>query len=327
MPLKLLLNPWKHQSAPSVLVVSLVWLFLIVDALVGFFVLAAVLFPGWEPAAWLSTQLGFAHALAFGRLAGLGLLSLAFIIPRLSSIPLFIAGIVLVASPHVGPFAEQPTGAGAASASVRVVTFNAQDKFGPREMHALEQEFAADVYVLPEVRPEQVAAALEEYPDFNAFESPTEHAIAPTAILVRRSLAEFAQEDAVPTTFGSVRISGPFTIEGIHTAPPMPGLMDAWRADLERVTAPREVDILAGDFNATLRHGPLARQHSLADAARSCGRIQGTWPAHIDHVPAWGKAQIDHILVAPGTEVSDCKVARIGDSDHAAFGATLRLPV
>lgn len=317
------------------------------DAILAGGIALVGLFPAWAPVAYVSTQVVGAHMLAFGR--AIGVLFLIFALfpgkgqhkdSKAAVTLMSIVAAIFLIWPHSGPLSAWDwTGAEEAASpgldgteELRVVTFNAQDSFGVAEMAELERTFGADIYVLPEVRPEQLAAAAAAHPQFAAYESRTEQTVAPTGLLIRRELGEYHYGEAVETTFGSVRVepaqAGLPIIEGIHTAPPLPESMDAWRADLQRVMAARDVAhpqpfILAGDFNATLRHGPLAQRTQLIDAAQSCGRIVGTWPAHIAWVPRWLASPIDHILLSPGLTASDCRVERIGASDHAAFGATI----
>lgn len=104
--------------------------------------------------------------------------------------------------------------------------------------------------------------------------------------------------------------------------------MHAWKGDLERVIKFGESStkpmIIAGDFNATLRHGALAARSRLTDAQELCSAWQmGTWNSQF---PAILRTPIDHILITPGLQASSCQTAHIGESDHLALGAKIAIP-
>ena len=80
--------------------------------------------------------------------------------------------------------------------------------------------------------------------------------------------------------------------------------MGRWRRDLDEVRAymdrERGRTILAGDFNATLRHGGLGSSPRWADALAS---------------------PIDHVFVNSGASVVSAEVIGLGGSDHNAVAA------
>ena len=88
------------------------------------------------------------------------------------------------------------------------------------------------------------------------------------------------------------------------------------------------MQILAGDFNATLDHSEFRAllDRGYLDAADAAGEgWTPTWPAP----PKQRRAlplTIDHILVDRRVRVEKVTVVRIPRSDHRAVIAVLRLP-
>ncbi|HEY6889960.1 MAG TPA: endonuclease/exonuclease/phosphatase family protein [Solirubrobacter sp.] len=120
-------------------------------------------------------------------------------------------------------------------------------------------------------------------------------------------------------------------IKAVHPAPPVnPRAAPLWRGALAALPSSDgrgDVQILAGDFNATLDHpelrGLLDRGYTdAADAAG--GGLTWTWPARrrTRALPL----TIDHILVDKRVEVEKVTVVRVPGSDHRAVIAVLRLP-
>ena len=123
---------------------------------------------------------------------------------------------------------------------------------------------------------------------------------------------------------------GPVRAVAIHTRPPYePGW---WRVDhdqtfaaLSRIREDDERVLLAGDFNATLAHAPMRRilELGFTDAADQVGAgWSPTWPTGGHErrlglaVPAF--AAIDHVLTAPGLEVTGAETLEVGGADHRA---------
>ena len=85
-------------------------------------------------------------------------------------------------------------------------------------------------------------------------------------------------------------------------------------------------DVLAGDFNATLRSGILYAftDVGMRDAQRTSGWWRGsTWPRV--GALAWTPGiQLDHVLCGPRVECEECHVGEDFDSDHRPVIARLR---
>jgi endonuclease/exonuclease/phosphatase (EEP) superfamily protein YafD len=120
-------------------------------------------------------------------------------------------------------------------------------------------------------------------------------------------------------------------IKAVHPAPPVnaiaaPYWQDALAA-LPSSDGRGDVQILAGDFNATLDHPELRGllDRGYTDAADAVGKgFVWTWPARrrTRALPL----TIDHVLVDERVKVEKVEVVRVPRSDHRAVIATLRLP-
>ncbi len=82
--------------------------------------------------------------------------------------------------------------------------------------------------------------------------------------------------------------------------------------------------IIAGDLNATLRHGKLGDVTTHVDVLSTVPVTRrGTWPVT---APQILRSSIDHILVPRNSyAVSDSRVIDIPGSDHAAIVTTILL--
>ncbi|MEV4709918.1 endonuclease/exonuclease/phosphatase family protein [Micromonospora sp. NPDC049374] len=133
--------------------------------------------------------------------------------------------------------------------------------------------------------------------------------------------------------YATVAVPGapPVRVESAHPAAPYAiDQVEFWRADLAAqpaATPDGPLSILAGDFNATLDHGPLRTLlgTGYVDAAASVGAgLTGTWgPYDGDPIPP---VVIDHVLVDRRIAVRDVTVHPLPGSDHRMVLAELRLP-
>jgi len=124
----------------------------------------------------------------------------------------------------------------------------------------------------------------------------------------------------------------PVRIKAVHPRPPVTReAAPDWRRKLAALPSADErgdVQILAGDFNATLDHAEFRAllDRGYHDAADAAGEgWTPTWPAP----PKQRRAlplTIDHILVDRRVRVEKVTVVRIPRSDHRAVIAVLRLP-
>jgi endonuclease/exonuclease/phosphatase family metal-dependent hydrolase len=122
----------------------------------------------------------------------------------------------------------------------------------------------------------------------------------------------------------------PVRIKAVHPAPPVNrSRVPVWRQSLAALPGSDgrgDVQLLAGDFNATLDHAELrgVLHRGYTDAANAVGGgLTWTWPAlRRRALPL----TIDHILVDKRVSVEKVTVVRVPGSDHRAVIAVLRLP-
>ena len=122
--------------------------------------------------------------------------------------------------------------------------------------------------------------------------------------------------------------AAPLRVISVHVAVPLDGGdLARWRADLRALppAPPRgPVQLLAGDFNATLDHAQLRGlvERGYRDAAEAVGAgLKPTWQGHV--APP---VTIDHVLVPERCGVLGVSVHELPRSDHRAVLAVLALP-
>ena len=123
----------------------------------------------------------------------------------------------------------------------------------------------------------------------------------------------------------------PVRLTGVHPLPPINADWTRdWAAVLADVAIPTddEVDLVAGDLNATLDHGALRDllDRGLRDAAEVTGQAWRTTFSGI----GWGEpvppVTLDHVLVDDTVAVDEVRVLPLPGSDHRMLLATLTLP-
>jgi endonuclease/exonuclease/phosphatase (EEP) superfamily protein YafD len=122
--------------------------------------------------------------------------------------------------------------------------------------------------------------------------------------------------------------AAPVRVISVHVAAPLDGdSVPGWRADLRSLPAAPPsgpVQLLAGDFNATLDHDALRELvgRGYRDAAEAAGAgFRWTWRR--DSAPP---VTIDHVLASERCAVLDVDVRELPGSDHRAVLATVELP-
>ena len=313
-----------------------------------------VIYPGSSLAKKVSTTIVFAQILAFPIIlaTGIVLVSVALLILyqvkyRSSwAVASFAAWIVVALAlfifPHGLPSERAVSSDKQPRIALSVVTFNTGSTLTPDGFQELIDSFSPDVIVLAETSAVEAQQALKatsyagtifETPNAG-FTSTYNGSIAPTTVIVNKSLGAAKLTAGPANSFGTVAIEFEHpelpTIIGVHTAPPLPGLMHAWKADLERVVefgeSSKKPMIIAGDLNATLRHGALAERSRLIDAQEFCATLpwhMGTWHSQF---PEFLQTPIDHVLITPELQAISCQTIRIGRSDHLALETKIAIP-
>ena len=118
-------------------------------------------------------------------------------------------------------------------------------------------------------------------------------------------------------------------VTAVHPLPPIdPQGRADWKHSLSTLptaTSGGALNILAGDFNATLDHarfrGLLDRGGYTDAADRDGGGLKSTWG-----FSGFPRLTLDHILIPPSVAVRSYDVLRLSGSDHRPVLATLRLP-
>ncbi len=154
-----------------------------------------------------------------------------------------------------------------------------------------------------------------------------------SALLAGRELSLRARSDpagpgqakAVLVLTGGTRVS----IEAVHPkAPTDEAKTTAWRealAALPSSGAGAAMQLLAGDFNATLDHDQMRDllDRGYADAADETGSgLRTTWPVDRRRPPI----TIDHVLVDRRIAVRSFEVHEVSGTDHRAVIAELVIP-
>ena len=137
-----------------------------------------------------------------------------------------------------------------------------------------------------------------------------------------------------PMTLATLDVDGEqVVVVNVHTQAPIYGRdVTPWRtAFLDLTAVAREAEgllVMAGDWNATLRHQPLRRllrTGIVVDAhlASRRRRVPRTWPTGRRHPPL---LCLDHMLISPLIEVTAAAALPIAGTDHKALRIALRLP-
>jgi len=262
-----------------------------------------------------------------------GLLVRRWVVAGVAAVAMLAFAIALVPRAVAGP---EPDAQGP-----RLVVMSSNLYLGQADARAvlrIAREHDVDVWSLQELRPRLMArldraGAERTFPE--RVLDPREGASG-SGVLSRTPLRAV---DTSPNRKGhaepevELRVDGapPVRIKAVHPAPPVnaiaaPYWQDALAA-LPSSDGRGDVQILAGDFNATLDHPELRAllDRGYTDAADAVGKgFVWTWPARrrTRALPL----TIDHVLVDERVKVEKVEVVRVPGSDHRAVIATLRLP-
>ena len=253
-----------------------------------------------------------------------------------------VAGVAAVAALALG-LAMVPRAVAGQESEARgprlvVMTSNAYvGRADARGLLRIAREHDVDVLSLQELRPELMrrldrVGALEQFP---ARSVDARAGASGSGVLSRRELqsvrtAPNAKGHAQPEVVLRVPGAPPVWLKAVHPSPPVsaasaPGWQEALAA-LPGADARGDVEIMAGDFNATLDHAELREllDRGWVDAADAVGKgFAWTWPARRRRALP---LTIDHVLVDRRVRVERVTVVKVPRSDHRAVIAELRLP-
>lgn len=308
-----------------------------------------VFFPDSTCNRVLSTMFGFAHLYSFSTLIGCIVIIFSVLMILISVIrkqwksktnianPVLILTIVLsVVFIFGGTENKTITEPSTDSKTIKLVEWNVADKIDETNIQKIFGEFDADIAVLPELEgyekgdqsnkrlADLFQQANIDFGQYDAYMSdPTEGHIAPVTVVIKRSFGNYHIFKETPMTrFGTVYLSSASnnrpSIIGLHTAPPLTGLMSMWKRDLDLITDVSEDyqdAIIIGDFNATMKHGSLSTIKTHEDVLAYAPEFNsGTWNTDL---PSIFRTRIDHILIPKNQyHVKSIKIETTGSSDH-----------
>lgn len=244
-----------------------------------------------------------------------------------------VAGLVALHGWWLAPLFTGPTPAPSPDADP-VTVMNANSLQGRIDAIGLVQAAAdrrVDVLVVEEITTHQLAtmesAGLAEGWPYRLGEPGA--GVSRTMVFSRFPLADGERLD---TTFDGWAVTvatptGDLRLLAVHPSPPTDP--DRWRADLAVVArAAGDADLVVGDLNATLDHGPLREilDTGLRDAAELANAgWQPTWPHEGEFRPAGIPlppfVAIDHVLLGSDMTALWARTVVVPGSDHAALVA------
>jgi endonuclease/exonuclease/phosphatase family metal-dependent hydrolase len=213
---------------------------------------------------------------------------------------------------------------------LRVLTANAyQGSVPPETLVELVRSERVDLLSLQELTP-QLVEGLERAGIGELL--PHEVLTPETAIYSRLPLRRLPALEGSRTEMAAAELdvagAPPVRAISVHAAAPITAFyLDGWRGDLRMLPAARPrgpVQLLAGDFNATLDHASLREliDRGYRDAAEAAGAgLEPTWQGH--RAPP---VTIDHVLLPERAGVLGVSVHDLPRSDHNAVLAVLALP-
>lgn len=274
-------------------------------------IIAYSFFPSSNLNIWLSTRPILAQIYAFPLATATMASILSFVFFSLSFYKKnkqirFYSGILLLLSLILLLFGTDKTLSSAPNKTktLKLVTWNVANQIEAQHIERIFSHFDADMAIFPELA--------------------TNSGIAPVTVIVKKSYGFYTEAKTFHTTrFGTIvlhsRKQNIPDIIALHTAPPLPGLMEIWKQDLNiihnQLASKYPKAIIAGDFNATMRHGALAKISSHRDALNALPPFErGTWNSQS---PKLFNATIDHILLPKNHYyVRDLDIVSFQNSDH-----------
>ena len=307
-------------------------------------IIAYSFFPSSNLNIWLSTKPILAQIYAFPLATATTASLLSFLYFSLSFYKkkkqiLFYSGIFLLVSLTLLVFGTDKTASVTSNNTntLKLVTWNVANQLEAEHLKQIFSSFNTDIAIFPELDSnaqegqenqkikilfQQAGLSIEDYDVFTS--PPTDSGIAPVTVIIKKSYGFYTKAETFHTTrFGTIvlhsRKQNLPDIIALHTAPPLPGLMEIWKQDLNiihnQLASKYPKAIIAGDFNATMRHGALAKISSHRDALNVLPPFErGTWNSQS---PKLFNATIDHILLPKNHYyVKDLDIVSFQNSDH-----------
>lgn len=307
-------------------------------------IIAYSFFPSSNLNIWLSTKPILAQIYAFPLATATTASLLSFLYFFLSFYKkkkqiLFYSGIFLLVSLTLLVFGTDKTASVTSNNTntLKLVTWNVANQLEAEHLKQIFSSFNTDIAIFPELDSnaqegqenqkikilfQQAGLSIEDYDVFTS--PPTDSGIAPVTVIIKKSYGFYTKAETFHTTrFGTIvlhsRKQNLPDIIALHTAPPLPGLMEVWKQDLHiihnQLASKYPKAIIAGDFNATMRHGALAKISSHRDALNVLPPFErGTWNSQS---PKLFNATVDHILLPKNHYyVKDLDIVSFQNSDH-----------
>ena len=307
-------------------------------------IIAYSFFPSSNLNIWLSTKPILAQIYAFPLATATTASLLSFLYFSLSFYKkkkqiLFYSGIFLLVSLTLLVFGTDKTASVTSNNTntLKLVTWNVANQLEAEHLKQIFSSFNTDIAIFPELDSnaqegqenqkikilfQQAGLSIEDYDVFTS--PPTDSGIAPVTVIIKKSYGFYTKAETFHTTrFGTMvlhsRKQNLPDIIALHTAPPLPGLMEVWKQDLHiihnQLASKYPNAIIAGDFNATMRHGALAKISSHRDALNVLPPFErGTWNSQS---PKLFNATVDHILLPKNHYyVKDLDIVSFQNSDH-----------
>lgn len=307
-------------------------------------IIAYSFFPSSNLNIWLSTKPILAQIYAFPLATATTASLLSFLYFSLSFYKkkkqiLFYSEIFLLVSLTLLVFGTDKTASVTSNNTntLKLVTWNVANQLEAEHLKQIFSSFNTDIAIFPELDSnaqegqenqkikilfQQAGLSIEDYDVFTS--PPTDSGIAPVTVIIKKSYGFYTKAETFHTTrFGTIvlhsRKQNLPDIIALHTAPPLPGLMEVWKQDLHiihnQLASKYPKAIIAGDFNATMRHGALAKISSHRDALNVLPPFErGTWNSQS---PKLFNATIDHILLPKNHYyVKDLDIVSFQNSDH-----------
>ena len=307
-------------------------------------IIAYSFFPSSNLNIWLSTKPILAQIYAFPLATATTASLLSFLYFSLSFYKKkkqirFYSGIFLLVSLTLLVFGTDKTASVTSNNTntLKLVTWNVANQLEAEHLKQIFSSFNTDIAIFPELDSnaqegqenqkikilfQQAGLSIEDYDVFTS--PPTDSGIAPVTVIIKKSYGFYTKAETFHTTrFGTIvlhsRKQNLPDIIALHTAPPLPGLMEVWKQDLHiihnQLASKYPKAIIAGDFNATMRHGALAKISSHRDALNVLPPFErGTWNSQS---PKLFNATINHILLPKNHYyVKDLDIVSFQNSDH-----------